>query len=323
MNGVNGNKMNTEDIKQLFQNEIGTLFQLDLVKNILTSVVIILLIWFIRRMTLKIAFRKVEDVRTRYRWKKISSYVSFVLALLLIGRVWFAIFQSIATILGLLSAGIAIALKDLILAFAGWVFIVAKRPFEVGDRIQVGADRGDVIDVRLFKFTLMEIGNWVDADQSTGRIVHVPNDRVFRDVLANYSKGFQYLWNEVPVLLTFESDWKKAKEILLDIANKKAQHMTPAAAEKVKQASRRFMIFYAKLTPAVYTSVRDSGVLLTIRYLSPPRKRRDMEEQIWEAILEEFAKYESIQFAYPTTRFYKYGEEYRIDRPPVDGVKKP
>ena len=67
---------------------------------------------------------------------------------------------------------------------------------------------------RIFMFTLMEIGNWVDADQSTGRVIHIPNGKVFKEVLANYSKGFQYIWNEIPVLVTFESNWKKAKEIL-------------------------------------------------------------------------------------------------------------
>ena len=76
-----------------------------------------------------------------------------------------------------------------------------------------------LIDLRIFQFTLMEIGNWVDADQSTGRIVHVPNGSVFVTPLANYAKGFQYIWNEIPVLVTFESDWRRAKEILEGIAN--------------------------------------------------------------------------------------------------------
>ena len=69
------------------------------------------------------------------------------------------------------------------------------------------------------------------------------------------------------------------------------------------------MIFYTKLTPTVYTSVRESGVLLTIRYLSEPRRRRATEEVIWEEILQAFAECDDIDFAYPTTRLFNNAKE--------------
>lgn len=111
----------------------------------------------------------------------------------------------------MLSAGIAIALKDPITDLAGWVFILWWKPFEVGDRIQLEDNAGDVIVIRIFQFTIIEIGNWVDADQSMGSILHIPNSKVFLEVLANYSIGFNYIWHEIGVLVTFESDWQKAK----------------------------------------------------------------------------------------------------------------
>jgi small-conductance mechanosensitive channel len=153
-------------------------------------------------------------------------------------------------------------------------------------------------------FTLMEIGNWVDADQSTGRVIHIPNGKIFTEMLANYSRGFQYLWHEIPVLVTFESNWQKAKEILLSIAQHRAEALSSTAERRVRQAAKKFMIFYTKLTPTVYTTVRDSGVLLTIRMLCEPRSRRGTEQSIWENILTEFAKHDDIDFAYPTQRFY-------------------
>ena len=220
------------------------------------------------------------------------------------GRLWLEGVGSLVTYFGILSAGLAIALKELIANFVGWVFIVWRHPFEVGDRVQIGNVSGDVIDLRIFQFTLLEIGNWVDADQSTGRIIHVNNGRIFSDNLANYSKGFQHIWNEIPVLVTFESDWRKAKKILLDIANKHGETMSQAAAERLRKAARKFMIFYTTLTPTVYTSVQDCGVLLTIRYLCDPRKRRATTEEIWEDILLDFSTADDIDFAYPTQRFY-------------------
>ena len=121
--------------------------------------------------------------------------------------------------------------------------------------------------------------------------------------------GFQYIWNEIPVLVTFESDWKKTKTILQQIATKHAKHSSEAAQKRIQEASQRFMIFYSVLTPAVYTSVENSGVLLTIRYLCEPRTRRGTAETIREDILYQFAAHQDIDFAYPTQRFYNNQRE--------------
>jgi small-conductance mechanosensitive channel len=151
---------------------------------------------------------------------------------------------------------------------------------------------------------VIEIGNWVDADQSTGRIIHIPNGMIFNKMQANYTAGFEYIWNEIPVLITFESDWKIAKNILEDVVNAHALNLSTEAERQIKEAAKKFMIFYNKLSPIVYTSVKDSGVLLTMRYLCHARKRRATEVAIWEDILENFSKQSKIDFAYPTTRFY-------------------
>lgn len=276
----------------------------DVQTKIIATVVVIFILWLIRRIILTFAFRRNHDIRFRYRLRKTTVYIASIIGFLVLGRIWFEGFQSLATFLGLLTAGLAIALRDPLVHLAGWLFIVWRKPFEVGDRIQIGKNSGDVIDIRIFQFTIMEIGNWVDSEQSTGRIIHIPNGKVFTDVQANYTTGFNYIWNEIPVLLTFESNWKKAKEILSKIINKHAEHLSEPAQEKIKEASRKFMIFYTKLTPIVYTTVKDSGVLLTIRYLCDPRKRRSSEQDIWEEILDEFSKCSDIDFAYPTQRFY-------------------
>lgn len=268
------------------------------------SLAVIVSLWLLRLGLLRLIYRRSKDVRVRYRWRKMSLHGAVGLGIVLVGSQWIQGFGNLSTFLGLLSAGLAIALKDPLANLAGWAFILWRRPFEVGDRIQIGQNAGDVIDQRIFMFTLMEIRNWVDADQSTGRIIHIPNGKVFNEALANFSKGFEYIWDEVPVLVTFESNWKKAKELLLDIGNKHALHLSDEAQRRVKKAAKKFMIFYSKLTPTVYTAVKDSGVLLTIRYLTEPRRRRSCQQAIWEDILEAFASCKDIDFAYPTRRFY-------------------
>ncbi|MAZ60591.1 MAG: mechanosensitive ion channel protein MscS [Candidatus Marinimicrobia bacterium] len=258
----------------------------------------------LRKLFLKILFRNTSNALVRYRWQKISSYVINVLALIIIGQIWFKGFESVATYLGLLSAGIAIALKDPLINLTGWAFILSRAPFVVGDRVQIGEHSGDVIDINFFKFTLMEVGHWGEGEQASGRIIHIPNGKVFIDILANYSKGFKYIWNEVDVLLTFESDWKKAKKTLEKISKKHTANISKVAAKNFKQVSRLYMVYQPDFEPQVYTKVEDSGILLTIRYLCNPRKRRITSQFIWEDILDEFDKDINLEFAYPTTRFF-------------------
>lgn len=273
-------------------------------EKILTSLIAIFLLLVVRKIVLNIVTKKIEDVKIQYKWRKTSLHILSFIAFLILVKIWFQGFGSLATFFGLLSAGIAIALKDPILNLVGWSFILIRKPFSVGDRIEICGVSGDVLDVRIFQFTLMEIGNWVDADQSTGRIIHVPNGKVFTTFQANYSSGFNYIWNEIGINITFESNWQKAKEILTKIINNDAENLTAEVQKQIKEASRKFMIFYSVLTPTVYTSVKEYGIKLTIRYLCDVRKRRSSEQQIWENVLIELAKHDDIDFAYPTTRFF-------------------
>jgi len=289
---------------------------LEIQYKIFISLIIILIFIILKKILLKIAIKKIKDSKLEYRLKKTSSYIATIILILILGMVWFKGFRDITTFLGLFSAGLAIALKEMILNVAGWVFLIWRKPFEVGDRIQIGLLSGDVIDIRIFQHTLLEIGNWVDGDQSTGRIVHVPNGKVFSEILANYNKGFGYIWNELNVLVTFESNWKKAKECLSLIVNNYAGNLSSLAEAKVKKTARKYMIFYSNLSPTVYTRVKDSGVQLSIRYLCEPRKRRGTEQIMWEKILQEFSLHDDIDFAYPTQRFYNNKSEGKSSEEP-------
>ncbi len=266
------------------------------------TLLVILSLWVIRFIAIRVINRNVEESKIQYKWRKNLTYATGFIGLILIGSIWSEAFKSFSTFLGLVSAGLAIALKDPVTDFAGWIFLLWRKPFDLGDRIQVGDVKGDVIDIRIFKFTVLEIGNWVHADQSTGRVVHVPNHKVFTDSLANYTSDFEFIWNEIAVLITFESDWKAAKKILQEVADKHLQDFVQDAGEQIKRASKSYLIHYRYLTPIVYTDVKDSGVNLTIRHLINPRTRRKVGQAIWEDILDRFAESENIELAYPTMR---------------------
>ena len=267
--------------------------------------------------------RRISEVARRYIAIKTVNYVLGALFFVATLIIWFGGFTGWSAYLGILSAGLAIALQDPLTNLAGWLFISIRKPFVVGDRIEIGGHAGDVIDLRPFQFTLIEIGNWVDADQSTGRIIHVPNGWVFKHTTANFTGGFEFIWNELPVLVTFESDWRRAKEILLEIASRHTDLRVAEAAQQVQQASRRYMIFFQHLTPIVWTSLADSGVMLTVRYITRPRRRRGTAMAIWEDVLEAFAQEAGIDFAYPTVRYYDNVTEGKPEARAEPGPPRP
>ena len=277
--------------------------------NLLYTVFVVVGLLLLRQVVNFIVRRRTDDAETIYRWRKAVEYLTLALGFIALILIWLPDTTSFATYLGLVSAGLAIALQDPITDFVGWLFIIWRHPFSLGDRIEIGEHAGDVVDIRYFQFSILEIGNWVDADQSTGRVMHIPNKKVFSEALANYSEGLSYIWNELAVDVTFESDWTRAKEILLAIATTHVAQEGQTAKRQLKDVADKYYISYEKLTPIVYTKVIDIGVRLTIRYLAMPRRRRSTENGMWEDILNAFAAEPAIDFAYPTIRRYSQPEE--------------
>jgi len=291
--------------------------------KLLGSLAVLFIVWLVRLLLLLVVGHKTEDTRIHYLWRKTSLYLALVVAALLIGRIWFQGMEDTATFLGLLSAGLAVAFKDVLVDLAGWLYIVGQKPFRVGDRVEIGDYAGDVIDSGPLMFTVLEIGKWVDADQSTGRMCQVPNCLVFTKPLVNYTKGFGFIWNEIPVLVTFESDWKRAKEVLRGIADRHGSSTVEQAGREMRNASRQFLLVYGTLTPTVYTSVQECGVLLTLRYLCAVQNRRDSAQAIWEDILAAVSETDDFDFAYPTRRVYRLKSEGKTVREPEDHASEP
>ena len=133
-------------------------------------------------------------------------------------------------------------------------------------------------------------------------------DWIYANWGMNYNPAMDFIWNETLILITFESDWKKAKKVLFSIEENILMPLMQGIEPQFRQAKNKYFISYQHLNPTVYTQIKDSGILLTLRYLCPPQKRRDFEQAVIEEILSQFAKHNDIHFAYPTTRFYKANE---------------
>lgn len=263
---------------------------------------VVLLLGIVRFVILAIVHRRIEDPAIWYRTRKILSYTITIIGFVVLASIWLE-GSGIATYIGFLTAGLAIALSDVLKNLAGWLYIVTRRPFRLGDRIEVAGNRGDVIDIRAFRFTLLEIENRVAAEQSTGRLLHIPNGLCFTEPLANYTEGFPYVWHEIPVLITFESNWEAAEQVILDAIQVAAPESQSSEIRRaLREAATEYRLKFTELRPIVYLTVRDSGILLTGRYLVDPRKLRGVEQDVWKAILRAFAGRDDLSLAYPTIR---------------------
>lgn len=274
-------------------------------KKIIETAAVILFAYMLLFVLISIINNRIRDIKIRHTVRKNTVYVVNFFLIGGIFLIWLQNINSVTILLGFASAGLALALQEAILCVAGWVLIVTRRPFEAGDRIEINGVKGDVIDVRLFQTSMLEIGNWVHADQSTGRIVNIPNSFVFKAANYNYSRGFDFIWNEIPILVTFESDWKRAKDIMMQHVQKHAEGLENRVQKKLEIMKNRYMIYYGKLTPIVYVNIKDSGVELTLRYLTEAKHRRASQDELCQAILQDFAKERTVNFAYPTYRIVK------------------
>lgn len=291
-----------------------TPFSAGFLSNLGSTAFAIAIVVGLRAAILAVVRRRDSNLKRIYQWRRISAWVAVLLAVPPIAGIWVKELQSIGTVIGLTSAGIAVALRDPIVNLVGWTFIVSRRPFELGDRIQIGQHRGDVVDQRLFDFSLMEVGEWIDGDDQTGRVIRVPNGKVFTDFVTSYKGGYMNdIWNEVELIITFESNWEAAKLIVQDISRRHGERHASEVERLLRRRATEYLVTGSRdLRPKVITSIVDIGVRFTIRYLCEPGSRRATAQVIYEDVLRAFARREDIDFAYPTQRFYNNAVEGKV-----------
>ncbi len=253
--------------------------------------------------------REVEDVNRRHTLRKWVQYTGGLILIaaalsLLVGRI-----GQLATVIGLVGAGLAIALQDLGKSVAGWIYLSTRGGFGPGARAEVGGVEGEIIDIGILKTTLLEVGNRVHGLQSSGRLATVPNSLFLNDKAFITPTYAPYSWQELQFIITYESDWERGVEILEEIGRREDEDLGREADRAFHELERRYAFKVGPLTPIVYVTAEDSGVKLTLRHLTPLRERRGARDRITRAMMEAVAREPNLEFAYPTVRFYRKGEE--------------
>ncbi|MGB5596254.1 MAG: mechanosensitive ion channel domain-containing protein [Crocosphaera sp.] len=252
----------------------------------------IIFIWILLRLLRQFLGRYIKDSDIRYRVRKGITFTGYLLILLYTASVFSNSLGQLTVVFGVVGAGIAFAMQEIIVSFAGWIGISLGQFYKPGDRVQLGGIMGDVIDISILRTTLMECGDWVKADLYNGRIVRIANSFVFKEPVFNYSGDFPFLWDEITVPIKYGSDYRLAKEILETVVNEVVGAYIPFVREKWEKMVRKYLIEDAQIEPIVTLIANDNWLEFTIRYVVDYKMRRGIKDELFMRILEEVDKTE-------------------------------
>ncbi len=271
------------------------------VGKIATIFIGIAVIWLILKAIQKNIFTKIKDNDNRYRAKKFSNFIGYLLTIVLLTIVYSDKLGGLTVALGVAGAGIAFALQEVIASFAGWLTIVFGGFYKTGDRVQLGGIKGDVMDIGVLRTTIMETGQWVDGDLYNGRIVLVANSFVYKEPVFNYSGDFPFLWDEVKIPIQYGSNYDKTTEILHQIGKEVAGDLTEQSREKWKNLQNKYRLEDSQTEPMVSIIANDNWVEYTLRYVVSYKKRRLTKTELFTKILNTIEATEGeIKFASAT-----------------------
>lgn len=258
-------------------------------------------IYFIFKVVLEeVISRGIKDARSQYSFRRTMSIIYYVAIVVSIIGIWVRDTQTLLVSYGLVAAGIAVTLQDVFKSFAGGVIIFATGIYKVGERIEIGGKFGDVIDIGIMFTTLLEIREWVEGDQPTGRIIAMPNSNVLNNPVNNYTSELSFIFEDMSIPITYESNWKKAAEEILAIARRETEHVATVAEEQLRTMGRKFYVEKRAVEPAVFLTVTDNWINLNVRFPTMARERRITRSRISTAILEMIEASDDIKVASAT-----------------------
>jgi small-conductance mechanosensitive channel len=233
--------------------------------------------------------RHVRHTDVRYRVRKLVTFLGYLVGVLFMTVVFSDQLGHLTVAFGVAGAGVAFALQEVIVSVAGWVAISLGHFYQIEDRVQLGGIMGDVIDIGILRTTLMECGDWVNADLYNGRIVRIANSFVFKEPVFNYSADFPFLWDEITMPVKYGSDCRMARDILQRVVEEVVGDHTARARAAWKGVIERYVVVEdERVEPVVTLVANDNWMEFTVRYVVDYKRRRSTKDRIFTRILEAF-----------------------------------
>jgi len=243
-----------------------------------------------------------EGARPRFWIQQGVHLVLLVAVVVALLTVWVADASRFASVAGLITAGVAVALQRVIMSFAAYLIVLRGRIYTVGDRITMGGVRGDVVRVGFMQTSVMEMGapppsknenqdTWINARQYTGRIVSLTNDKIFDNPVFNYTREFPYMWDEIVLPVKYDADYRRAESILLDIARRHTDEYVEKAKPALEKLRERYVLaLEIALEPKVYVRLTDNWIELTLRFTAPVHGIRSIKDAMSRDLLPALAE---------------------------------
>jgi small-conductance mechanosensitive channel len=232
---------------------------------------------------------------TRYNLIHLTKFISLIAVAMIIVTFLNSNWYAAAVSLGLISLILGFALQTPISSFIGWIYIIIRNPYRIGDRIEINQFKGDVIEIGYVDTTLWEFaGDYLTNDLPSGRLIRFPNTMVLQSAVFNYSwKNFKFIWNEIPFHVAYESDLDFVEKIIKKVTS---EELGPQMADRITQLKKMVEdspINEMEIKEYPYVSFRideNTWVEVTVTYLVPPRRAATIRTEIIRKILAEFNK---------------------------------
>lgn len=237
-----------------------------------------------------ISTKWINRSKTRFMFHQGVNVIMNIFCVVIIFLLWYPYLKNVMTVISFISAGITIAIRDIILNLFAGLYIKTKKPFKLEDRISIDGVTGDVILINNLSFKILEILDKPNGEQSSGLIINVPNSFIFSKTLKNYNLAFKYVWDEVNIRIKIDADIEKNKKEIMEIisSNETVKEIPKKMKKELKSATVDYRIYYNHLDPIIYTKVNDNHIELSLRFLTHPKKTRIIEDDLWTNILKKY-----------------------------------
>ena len=250
--------------------------------SVTTVIVILLVLLFVDRWLERLLGRLKLDRRQVETLRSVARVVLQILGIVVILVVLIGMPTQLGTMLGIVGAGLTVALKDFIVAFIGWLVLMGKNGMRLGDWVEINGVSGEVIELNMFHTVLLETGNWTDAGHPTGRRVTFTNSFAISGHYFNFSTSGQWLWDEVLVLVPYERDPSPIADTLY-------QEVLTATTDSSKQAEQEWKSTAAtrrglqvSATPGLSIRPAVGGVEVAVRYVTRASERFNIRARLYK-----------------------------------------
>lgn len=274
-----------------------TFYNFFIVKGFYTFLALTLIYIVFRVVFEGIVVKRMKQDKMRYSFNKTISILYLLVFLFALVAIWIEQTETILISFGLIGAGIAFSLQDVFKNFAGGITIFSTGMYRVGDRVEINGKIGDVIDIGVLYTTIMEIGEWVNGNQATGRLTIIPNSNVLTNNVNNFTKDHNFIWDEISLPITYASDWKKASNVILEIIKKQTENIAAQADKEITKLGEKYYLPKKPVEPVIFLTLTDNWINLNIRYVTDTRERRIIRDKLSKLILGEIEKSKNITIA--------------------------